>query len=45
MSQQGSFGEIRFEERTKIICFGLRRKNKFMGHLEISDAGHIYQYI
>lgn len=38
MSQQGSFIEIWFEERSKIICFGLQRKNRLMGHLEISDA-------
>lgn len=45
MSQQGNFIEIWFEERAKIIYFGIRRKNKLMGHMNISDAGHIYQYI
>lgn len=35
------FIEIWFEKRAKIICFGIQRKNRLMGRLEISDAGHI----
>ena len=44
MSQQGNFVEIWFEERAKIICLGIQRKNRLMGYLEISDAGHIHQH-
>lgn len=48
MSQQCHNREVLSKsdlKRAKIIYFGIRRKNKFMGHMEISDAGHIYQYI
>lgn len=31
MSQQGNFIEIWFEERLKIICFGIQHKNRLMG--------------
>lgn len=41
MSQQGIFIEIWFEEKAKIICFGLLRKNRLMECLEIFDPGHI----
>lgn len=39
MSQQGNFIEIWFEERAKIICLRIQRKNKLTGHMKISDAG------